>query len=124
MPKRRTLSEDDGGGEGVRDLLADPCKECGGACCEGIQFNFKGLSPDFVKWAGFHGEQDGERVTFNCRCTHLTSRGRCGIYEERPEVCRKFEVGSPSCLAAIHKYRGATKAARVVKLIARMGKEQ
>lgn len=33
---------------------------------------------------------------------------RCGIYDERPVICRKYAMGSPSCRHERHKWFGAT----------------
>lgn len=33
-------------------------------------------------------------------CGHLTDDNRCGIYENRPQACRNYEVGSAACLGA------------------------
>lgn len=32
----------------------------------------------------------------------------CTIYDERPSICRKFAMGSPSCRDERHKWFGAT----------------
>lgn len=32
----------------------------------------------------------------------------CTIYEDRPTICRKFAMGSPSCRDERHKWFGAT----------------
>ncbi len=31
---------------------------------------------------------------------------RCGIYEQRPEICRKFAMGGPYCRAEREEWRG------------------
>lgn len=44
------------------------------------------------------GEQklDG---TWYYSCTQLQKDGRCGIYEERPDLCRRYDAGSdPLCV--------------------------
>lgn len=41
-------------------------------------------------------------VTLRYSCPKLTPEGRCGIYQDRPEVCRKFVPGS-SALCCFHK---------------------
>lgn len=35
----------------------------------------------------------GEYTIVRFACEHLTSEGRCGIYDTRPEVCRRFVPG-------------------------------
>ena len=38
-------------------------------------------------------------------CVKLTNDGLCGIYEDRPEVCRLFVVGSDLCIDAVRRHR-------------------
>ena len=101
-----------------------PCDVCQGACCEVFSVNFNGLNEDTVKWLGYHGQAQGAVIAFNCRCDKLTNRGKCAIYSERPKVCQDFPVGSPACLNVVRERRSPNQAARIYKLIARMGKEQ
>lgn len=35
-------------------------------------------------------DEDGWFLLINTVCTHLQSDGRCGIYEQRPQVCRDY----------------------------------
>lgn len=36
-------------------------------------------------------DSDGWFILFEADCTHLEHDGRCGIYEERPAICRTHE---------------------------------
>jgi len=36
-------------------------------------------------------DSDGWFVLFEADCTHLEHDGRCGIYEDRPAICRTHE---------------------------------
>jgi hypothetical protein len=45
------------------------------------------------------------RLEFECRCTQLTSEGRCAIWEDRPMVCELFIAGSQACLDTVKKRR-------------------
>ncbi len=36
-------------------------------------------------------DEDGWYLLINTRCTHLQVDGRCGIYEERPAICREYD---------------------------------
>jgi Fe-S-cluster containining protein len=36
----------------------------------------------------FYKDEDGWFMLITAPCNHLLSDGRCGIYEERPQVCR------------------------------------
>jgi len=79
------------------------------------------MSEDVARWLGFRGEQTTSGVVIECKCKHLIG-GKCGIYESRPEVCKRFEVGSDECITAIHRRR-PHKVDAILQLIARTGKE-
>lgn len=49
-------------------------------------------------------ESGREYASYVFRCSNLTTEGRCGDYENRPQLCRVFEPGSD--LPCVH-YRGA-----------------
>jgi len=58
---------------------------------------------DPIRRASYHAKkQEGppEAVTWRFSCSALDSAsGRCGIYENRPQICRNFEAGSnPLCV--------------------------
>ena len=36
-------------------------------------------------------DEDGWYLLVDARCTHLLPGGRCGIYENRPEICREHD---------------------------------
>ncbi|MCP4494135.1 MAG: YkgJ family cysteine cluster protein [Gammaproteobacteria bacterium] len=40
------------------------------------------------KGVGAYKDDDGWFVMFEGHCTHLEMDGRCGIYEDRPTICR------------------------------------
>ena len=35
-------------------------------------------------------DEDGWYLLINNPCTHLLSGGRCGIYADRPQICREY----------------------------------
>jgi Fe-S-cluster containining protein len=39
---------------------------------------------------GCAGLQDGWYLLVNNACTHLLPDGRCGIYDDRPRICREY----------------------------------
>ncbi|MCE9529835.1 MAG: YkgJ family cysteine cluster protein [Planctomycetes bacterium] len=39
-------------------------------------------------------------LPFRETCGFLDSENRCEIYDSRPDVCRRFEAGSPQCQEA------------------------
>lgn len=102
-----------------------PCEICKGACCESFSLNFTGLDEDKERWILLHGKKSfNGNVEFECRCKHLGNRGECKIYDTRPDICRRFPVGSPACLHAVNTRRPLETANKVKLAIARMGKEQ
>lgn len=70
-----------------------PCSECG-ACCRRA-----GRVPGFP-----------EPVDSNGHCVHLTDDNRCGIYEDRPDICRIDVMAEQSDMSMDQYYR-ATKEA-------------
>ena len=88
-----------------------PCTECA-RCCRylGVGINAPTtprLATD-VLWYLYHEQvsvyrdEDGEwSVLFETRCKNLQGDLRCGVYEQRPHICRSFdstgcEVNAPS----------------------------
>jgi uncharacterized protein len=78
------------------------CTGCGGSCCKNQPF------PPFL-WVDGDMPPDDARESLGAMimsgardehepCLWLTEDGRCSRYDERPEVCRDFEVGSEDCL--------------------------
>ncbi len=43
------------------------------------------------KGVGVYKDDDGWFVMFDAVCTHLEPDGRCGIYEDRPTICRTHD---------------------------------
>lgn len=37
---------------------------------------------------GAYKDEDGWFIIFEAACTHLLSDGRCGVYQDRPTICR------------------------------------
>ena len=88
------------------------CLKCG-KCCRFVALPFGGkITPDVVRWHNAHGikvvqkEELGMfhgKVLIPLECKHFKD-GRCGIYEERPQVCRDFESGGEVCKEAIENF--------------------
>lgn len=87
------------------------CAKCAGACCEDLVFPCDGLSQ---ATRAFLEVRNGPPVqlTFTskgialpCRCKHLTVKGQCGIYEERPLVCAVYPAGGEACLETLKRRR-------------------
>jgi len=95
-----------------------PCFECGGKCCSfrSIRISWLGLDacqrydsmligqgedggldelmltdgtvPD-MDW--YTIRFDGYKRALAFECNHLTDDGKCGVYDRRPRMCRRFE---------------------------------
>lgn len=95
--------------------MKDPCQICRGACCEEFSLPLIGITAedDASKWFMLHGREAGAQLRFECKCTKLTDLGRCSIYETRPEICRRFEVGGEACLDVILRRRSLQQQALI-----------
>jgi Fe-S-cluster containining protein len=94
------------------------CRTCGGACCEDWAIPIADLRPpgsDELRWIALHGtvEKTGH-IRFEVRCGELAPEGHCQIYEDRPRVCRDYEVGGQRCLAAIWSRRTPEERERIL----------
>lgn len=91
--------------------MAIDCDGCG-ACCSRVGYPpFHGVSStDSSEFAAL--EQSHPELAAKIRHAALTDRRECGLpclwldpatnrcrhYDQRPEICRAFELGSPKCL--------------------------
>ncbi len=84
---------------GVEITSENKCGFCTGSiCCTYITQKIPGPRSryDFehLLWQISHEnvqvcrDRDGWYLIVNNRCTHLQDDGRCGIYEQRPQICR------------------------------------
>lgn len=88
------------------------CRACGGACCETIIVPLSS-DEDTDRWVSLHGTRLDARVALDCRCSKLDTEGRCSIYDERPQLCRDFPVGSSACYDAVRARRSPEDYARI-----------
>lgn len=74
------------------------CELCQGACCETWALSPRewGWPEGTCRWLEFHGKPTSIGVEFGNPCKHLCN-GKCSIYNDRPDVCQVFEVGSKAC---------------------------
>ncbi|MEM1012702.1 MAG: YkgJ family cysteine cluster protein [Planctomycetota bacterium] len=76
------------------------CESCSALCCRQIALPIDNPESaedyDNVRWYLMHEgvhvfvEDDQWYLAFASRCKHLLPDNRCGIYEERPRICRKY----------------------------------
>jgi hypothetical protein len=76
------------------------CDTCGAACCRFVVIQVGPMNRDQRWWANMRGRLEGDWFRIRSKCACLTADGRCSQYEDRPEVCRKWEIGGKMCMAA------------------------
>ena len=69
------------------------CSECDGRCCKTVRFELKDF--DHKRWVELHGIKVVEvgvkdYAEFPIPCKMLKD-GLCTIYENRPDLCRRFK---------------------------------
>jgi Fe-S-cluster containining protein len=111
-------------------LPTPPCLGCGSCCFSKLDSYVRVSGQDHTRL----GERVAELTLFignRCymrmaegHCAALiidvnTSRFVCSAYENRPEVCRELERGSPACAGEIHE-KGERPAALLRVLNARL----
>jgi Fe-S-cluster containining protein len=79
--------------------VIDKCKRCNGACCRYItvQMPTPGSMEEFdgLLWQMYHRDiklfkdVDGWHLLIYTPCLNLAKNGRCTIYDDRPNVCRR-----------------------------------
>ncbi len=81
-------------------MTANLCEQCTAACCHyvALPIDEPKTASDFddIRWYLIHDRiavfvEDGEWfISFFTACRHLQDDYRCGIYETRPTICRKY----------------------------------
>lgn len=96
------------------------CASCG-LCCNGVLFaDVKLGSKDAVPVLVSHGlpiRRRGGRCAFDQPCVALQVDGHCGVYADRPGMCREFECGVLRQMLA-----GQVSEAEAVRVIGRAQK--
>lgn len=94
------------------------CEACGGCCCKYFIIPYKMLFSSNKKWAEYHPgvTVTKEQMEIEIPCGHLKD-GKCGCYEERPEVCRVHKVGGSMCVNAIRKMHTPEKQAELLEML-------
>lgn len=117
-PGRAVANEPAGPGRDIMARMAFDCRKCGACCCEfdvlldpvdSDRFEAESALVQLtVLYQGrFHPAPRFMRRDERGRCVALSGEPgdcACGIYEQRPELCRAFEAGSDDCLAARAKH--------------------
>ena len=76
------------------------CQECAGLCCRYLALPIETPADkddyDDIRWYLAHEgisvfvEEKDWYIQIASRCKHLSRDNLCGIYEERPKICRKY----------------------------------
>lgn len=87
-----------------------PPERCKGQCCDhlGIWFEVTASNSVFfdaltVRGLKISGMDNRALIQIPQRCQHLTDDGLCGIYDRRPEFCRRWpeepaqQILTPDC---------------------------
>jgi uncharacterized protein len=86
------------------------CHTCGGQCCRyfALQIDKPRSGEDFdhLRWYLAHGkvalfiEEKEWYLQVNTKCNFLSEEGKCGMYHNRPKICRDYgldESGETEC---------------------------
>lgn len=80
----------------------EACKECNAHCCRSVAINLNvGKDMRELLEAHYGREIDTLKVKISHDCMHITEDYKCGIYEDRPKICRNFvcpEMRRPNVL--------------------------
>ena len=78
------------------------CEHCTAKCCRYFALPIDTPETredyDFIRWYLMHGrasvfvEDDTWYLTIHADCQHLQDDNRCGIYDERPQICRDYST--------------------------------
>jgi Fe-S-cluster containining protein len=78
------------------------CDYCTAKCCRYFALPIETPTGrkdfDFIRWYLLHGratvftEDDTWYLLVHTTCKHLQDDHRCGIYEERPQICRDYNT--------------------------------
>jgi hypothetical protein len=92
-------------------MLEISCSDCGGSCCKGVTVPLPSVTNEGQRqWMETRGRILGGYWHIRSVCCHLQS-GRCSRYDERPEMCRRYEVGGERCLRARRVFGGISNEA-------------
>ena len=67
-------------------VTKEDCLKCGGLCC------FFGVAAASKTWKGIEVGKDGW-------CRFYDKELKCTIHDDKPQVCKDFEIGCPECVA-------------------------
>ena len=65
-------------------VTEEDCLTCGACCFFGKRFTGK-------SWKRIEVGEDGW-------CIHYNNEKKCMIHEDKPQVCKDFEIGCPQCI--------------------------
>lgn len=78
------------------------CNHCAAKCCQYFSLPIETPTEwrdfDFIRWFMIHGrvsifvDGDSWYLMVHSACRHLLPDNRCGIYHDRPEICREYST--------------------------------
>lgn len=95
------------------------CDACDALCCRytatQIDTPTAKRDYDFIRWYLLHRDvsvfidhEEDWYLEFSTPCEMLQANQQCGIYEERPRICRQHGIGASDC-----EFHGATEPYRI-----------
>ncbi|MBS3734359.1 MAG: YkgJ family cysteine cluster protein [Phycisphaerae bacterium] len=94
----------------------DKCVECGAKCCRYFCFQIDDPEEysafEDIRWflchegISVHIDEDGDwYICIENRCKYVGSDNRCMIYEERPIICRQYDVDGCDFTGGDYRYQ-------------------
>jgi len=76
------------------------CADCGALCCrlEVLLITDTGVPDEFIETDRWGGMTMARSATGWCLALDHTPK-LCRIYENRPWICREFQMGGPECIS-------------------------
>ncbi|MDY6914204.1 MAG: YkgJ family cysteine cluster protein [Planctomycetota bacterium] len=117
--------------------MSKTCRECGAKCCK--YFCFEIDEPDTyeeledVRWYLCHkgvtvhiDEDDDWYISIDNRCKMLAADNRCKIYDDRPLICRDYDLADCDHSGGDYDYKAFFKSPEELEAYARklLGKKK
>lgn len=81
------------------------CALCRGACCSTVVIPNEAFIGEVPVTFRLRGTQEADGFRLDAACRHLSRKGLCRIHDDKPQLCREYEVGSAACRAAVASQR-------------------
>ncbi|HEY1406522.1 MAG TPA: YkgJ family cysteine cluster protein [Spirochaetota bacterium] len=92
----------------VKEQIVSSCERCGALCCKHVALEIDKPTTksdfDHIRWYLLHEgveifiEDNGSwNLKFQASCKKVRKDGKCGIYGERPHICRGYPPEDREC---------------------------